>query len=173
MTSLGKYLCVGLFLVLLAAPASAQIPNPFGPQPQIQDDNPRNHGLWFYNSTNQTVYFAVSVYMQGSSGMLADGTSFNAPTPGYWVVKGWWKVEPNKATQVLTGDLNNRYYYFYANTSSRDLEWTGIDTFYFIQPVNGFTHKVGDPVGTGWVRKGFQKIDTGPSATGFTMNLTN
>ena len=55
---------------------------------------------------------AVAYMDPGSSGMLGDGTSFNAPTPAAWYVLGWFKVDANKATQAISGDLQNRYYYF-------------------------------------------------------------
>jgi hypothetical protein len=171
MRNVGKFLCGGLFLALLAAPAAAQFPNPFAPQPQIQWDNPRNHGLWFFNRTKQPIYISVAYYVPGSSGALGDGTSFDAPTPGAWYVRGWYKVDPNKATQVIAGDLQERYYYFYANSANR--VWSGKDSFHFIQPVKGFWYKVGSPPAVGTVQKGFRKIDTGATASGFTMTLND
>lgn len=31
-----------------------------------------------------------------------------------WVSEGWWNVDKQKCENILTGELNNRYYYIYA-----------------------------------------------------------
>ena len=41
-----------------------------------------------------------------------------------WSKAGWWNVADDASATVITGNLNNRYYYFYAQASS-GAEWKG------------------------------------------------
>ena len=41
-----------------------------------------------------------------------------------WAKAGWWNIANRKSVTVISGNLNNRYYYFYA-VAANGSEWNG------------------------------------------------
>jgi uncharacterized membrane protein len=51
---------------------------------------------------------------------------------GGWVSEGWWLITANQCREIITSDLNNRYYYFYATGTDGDkirTKWSGETSF--------------------------------------------
>jgi uncharacterized membrane protein len=146
--------------------------DPFRPAPQIHS-LPTAHGLWFRNQTNETVYVAIDHHVSGASSISVGDYNLPAVVPDGWMVIGWFEVPPKKMIQVLSGNLDNRYYYYYAKSKSST--WEG-KVHKYVHPTKKFSYdstdkkKVGHLKDQGYVLKGFHQIDTG-NATGFTMNL--
>ena len=44
-----------------------------------------------------------------------------------WISEGWWTLKVGECTVVLSGNLNNRYYYVYAENGDGG-EWNGEDS---------------------------------------------
>jgi uncharacterized membrane protein len=113
--------------------------------------------LKFKNYTSETIYLAVTNHEAGG-----------------WRADGWYKVAPLQTFEVMEGELNQRYYYFYAYTASKRNYWKG-EQHFWIHPTQRFTilHINGKtgvrPLGAQLV--GFRKIDTGPTARDYTVNL--
>lgn len=85
-----------------------------------------------------------------------------------FVSKGWYVAEPGQCRTVVTGALENRYYYVHAE-GSKGNRWLG--DYSFCVKNDPFAH-VGDECGTaGMVRRSFFVIDTG-SSTSWTQGLT-
>jgi uncharacterized membrane protein len=97
-----------------------------------------------------------------------------------WVSEGWWDITPGECVTLLRGDLNQRYYYIYAESENR--QWSG-EKFenggYFCISSSRFTlrnadFEDGDTIDCesgGQKTKHFRKIDT-KSYTDYTDNLT-
>ncbi len=86
-----------------------------------------------------------------------------------WVSEGWWLIEPGKCSTPVKGDLKNRYYYYRATVPSGSFEDEG---FYFCTQSEPFTIEGQDGcTARGFRREGFRKIDTGQTATHFTLTL--
>jgi uncharacterized membrane protein len=118
----------------------------------------RAEGLYFKNYSSETVYVAVAYFDTGING---------------WRVIGWYPVEPARTAQILRGALDQRYYYYRANTASHRWVWEGNYSFiahptqpFSILRMGGVYHAV--PRGADMMH--FDKIDTGPF-THFTVNL--
>lgn len=90
---------------------------------------------------------------------------------GTWTSEGWWNIDPGKCASVISGDLNNRYYYYRATRTGAEFSDEG---YMFCTDQQAFTI-VGDDQCTerGYRREGFRKIDTGPTARSFTLTLTS
>jgi uncharacterized membrane protein len=146
--------------------------DPFRPRPQIHSI-PTDNGLWFRNQTDETIYVAIDHHVSGSGSIAVGDYNLPAVVPDGWMVIGWFEVPPKKMVQVLTGKLDNRYYYYYAKSKSST--WEG-DFKKYIHPTKKFSYDSTNPKTTthlkdkGYVLHGFHKIDT-KDATGFTMNL--
>jgi len=114
-------------------------------------------GLHFRNRTGETVYVAVAYAENGN----------------VWEVRGWYGVAPGHRVEVVTGDLNRRYYYYNANSASHRTLWEGSHYFY-VHPTHAFNiHRVDGVYRTlpyGATMKGFRTIDTGQHRD-FTLNL--
>jgi len=147
--------------------------DPFRPALQIQTEVPGARGLWFHNKTNKTISVAIVYFVRGSDSISAGDYNLPVSTPDAWIVSGWYDVAPGKEIAARTGDLTNRYYYFYAEDGKR--HWGG-DHTYYVDARNAFSYDSRDRdqvkrvKGQGFVARGFQKIDTA-NATGFTMHL--
>ena len=146
--------------------------DPFRPAPQIIS-LPTDHGLWFRNLTDEPIYVAIDHHVSGSSSIQVGDYNLPVVVPDGWMVIGWFEVPPHRMIQVLSGDLDNKYYYYYAKSRSR--VWEG-DVKKYVHPTNKFSYDSTDRNSTahlgneGFVLRGFRKIDT-QNATGFTMNL--
>lgn len=178
-----------LIAVCFAAPApvSAQANplaelgklNPFRPKTQI-NSLPTSSGLWFRNRTKETVFVAIDYHVSGSNSIAVGEYNLPVVVPDGWMVIGWFEVPPNKMIRVLSGDLKNRYYYYYAN--SKTATWAGDrkkgEPNKFVHPTNKFSYDSSDPKATrdlnrkGYVLRTFRKIDT-QNATGYTINFTS
>ena len=114
-------------------------------------------GLYFKNLTSEKVFIAVANFESGG-----------------WRIDGWYSVDPTKTVQIMSGKLDQRYYYYYAFTQSNRSVWEGNHNF-FIHPTNSFTIlRVNGQYGAlpqGAVMKGFREVDTGPTATTWTVTL--
>ena len=89
-----------------------------------------NSQLSFTNSRNRPVYVAIAYSVKSDS---YDG----------FYSKGWYKVEPGETKKILNGDLEYRYYYYYAYESGTDVVWEGTTSF-LVHPQNAFEIKNAD-----------------------------
>lgn len=90
-----------------------------------------------------------------------------------YVSEGWWKIgSGGQCKTVKDGALQNRYYYFYADHLEVGGSWDG--DYNFCVTSNAFTI-VGDEncSNRGYRTKGFELVDTGPTATSWTTTLTD
>ena len=88
---------------------------------------------------------------------------------GTWTSEGWWNIQPDDCAMPLDGDLKNRYYYYRAEAAGDTFEDEGI---YFCTESEAFTIEgQGDCDSRGHGEDGFRKIDTGTTATHFTLTL--
>lgn len=87
-----------------------------------------------------------------------------------WTSEGWWELEPNDCAQVIAGALQHRYYYYRAEDPDERFEGDG---YMFCTVDDAFTI-VGDQdcAGRGYEEVAFREVDTGPSATSFTLTLS-
>ncbi|WP_172296924.1 DUF1036 domain-containing protein [Pseudoruegeria sp. HB172150] len=88
-----------------------------------------------------------------------------------WTSEGWWNIDPDDCATVLGGDLDKRYYYYYAESDAASFQ--GQD-YQFCADDEVFTI-VGD---TDCESRGFEtlsmrEIDTGETATDFTLTLVD
>lgn len=80
---------------------------------------------------------------------------------GQWVARGWYTVQPETCYEVISGDLQNRYYYFYAEHVDTNNKWSG-STIFCTNHRRGFkrtSHRVCN--GKDWEKTGYRTIDTG------------
>jgi uncharacterized membrane protein len=126
------------------------------PEPAADNDNTGGGGLWFENLKDQQVNVAI---------VTNDGNS--------WIITGWYAVDPGQRVCVVSGDLTNQYYYYYAfNADSR---WEG-DNYYYVDPQHAFSYDTQDSAAVsnaeqqGYERRGFYQIDTGNN-TSYVMRL--
>lgn len=86
-----------------------------------------------------------------------------------WTSQGWWNIPPGDCAVLIGGALTKRYYYYYADSAGggfrgQDFTFcTRNDEF----SVTGDT----DCESRGYTKTGFREIDTGESATSFTLSL--
>lgn len=67
-----------------------------------------NAGLTFCNETGEKVDVAIAWYESGDRD---------------WISEGWYSFTPRQCASLVRGNLNNKYYYFYA--TSADMVWSG------------------------------------------------
>jgi len=90
--------------------------------------------------------------------------AYDGANSGTKVVSGWTTVEPGKRACVVSGDLTNRNYYFYAY--SDDTQWQGKKYYFYVDPQNTFSYDSLDPAAVrdvkkqGFEKHGFMVIDT-------------
>lgn len=124
-------------------------------------DPSRANGLSFCNHTSQSVDVAVG-YWQPAAGIPLAFVENQG-----WISAGWWPMEPGDCTTPLQGNLNNRFYYFYA--VGNGLEWNGTSDHSFCVTDAPFTFR-GTPVG-GCQDKTFAEMDIGFNTHSMQMNL--
>lgn len=88
-----------------------------------------------------------------------------------WTSEGWWNIQPDDCAMLVAGDLTKRYYYYHADSRSGGFRG---QNFVFCTARDEFTI-VGD---TDCQKRGhsateFREIDTGETATSFTLTLTS
>jgi len=88
-----------------------------------------------------------------------------------WTSEGWWNIEPGDCALLIAEDLTKRYYYYHAD--SRGGGFRG-QNFVFCTRDDEFTI-VGDTEckGRGYADTEFREIDTGETATSFTLTLVS
>ncbi|MEQ9258987.1 MAG: DUF1036 domain-containing protein [Roseovarius sp.] len=88
---------------------------------------------------------------------------------GEWTSEGWWNLDPGACAEPVGGDLANRYYYYRAEAAGAEFEDEGV---FFCTIDSEFTIAGQDDCAErGYGRVGFRKIDTGPTATSYTVTL--
>ncbi len=110
-------------------------------------------GLEFCNETGHVQ--SVSIGYEGDDG---------------WMSEGWWNIEPGSCAWPVEGDLQNRYYYYRAEVDGGDFEGEG---YTFCTSPDEYTI-IGDTdcEARGYDTEDFEEIDTGPTATQFTVSIT-
>ena len=100
-----------------------------------------------------------------------------------WMSEGWWSVSPGDCTRLVSGDLDQRYYYIYAVGDDGGL-WAARkgeqDGGFFCISKHKFTyrnsdymkHNVIDCESGNETTKQFSEVDT-ENADDFTYNLRN
>ncbi|MBD2179348.1 DUF1036 domain-containing protein [Pseudanabaena sp. FACHB-1998] len=74
-----------------------------------------------------------------------------------WVTKAWYSFAPNESAELSGVSTNNRYFYYYAETTDRsNIKWTG----------NGTSVTIGGRV------YNMKEVNTGSSIVNWTQNLT-
>jgi len=88
---------------------------------------------------------------------------------GVWTSEGWWNIAPGACAEPVGGDLANRYYYYRAEAGGARFEDDGV---FFCTRDEAFTIPgQGECAARGHDREGFRRIDTGRTATAFTLRL--
>lgn len=89
-----------------------------------------------------------------------------------WMSQGWWMADPGECVVTVTGDLRQRYYYYFADSTDPDYTFDNEDTLYtFCIQGPAFTiYGDTDCEERGYDTQDFNEIDTGDS-TGFTLTL--
>ena len=116
--------------------------------------------LAFCNSFTEDVWVAYMFYSPDTCG----GEGQN------WQTIGWFRASPGQCTTVYgnsLGDVNNRYWYFYAQNASGSAKWSGpID----VDVTNeAFNHCYGIGNTQSWVA-GYRLLDVG-DYDNFTVTL--
>ncbi len=88
-----------------------------------------------------------------------------------WVSAGWWNLEPGECKLPVSGELQNRYYYYRAEVDGGP--FNGDPDYAFCTSPKAF-EILGDSncEARGYERETFAEIDTGPEAVGYTFRLT-
>ncbi|HEY5095446.1 MAG TPA: DUF1036 domain-containing protein [Candidatus Eremiobacteraceae bacterium] len=84
-----------------------------------------------------------------------------------WTSEGWWNLDDGECATPVSGDLDNRYYYLFADGEKN--KWTG-DYTNCVDPDHSFTLKHADS-DCNFAKKSFFKVDTGTTATDFTYTF--
>ena len=84
-----------------------------------------------------------------------------------WTSEGWWNLDDGECATPISGDLDNRYYYLYANGEKH--KWTG-DYTNCVDPDNPFTLKHADS-DCNFAKRSFFKVDTGTTSTSYTYTF--
>ena len=84
-----------------------------------------------------------------------------------WTSEGWWNLDDGECATPIGGDLDNRYYYLYANGEKH--KWTG-DYTNCVDPDNSFTLKHADS-DCNYAKRSFFKVDTGTTSTSYTYTF--
>ena len=98
------------------------------------------------------------------------GVSLGYRSADGWVSEGWWHVTGQDCEVLVSGGLQSRFYYLYAENADRSQRWggearmcTAEDEFKIVG--------VGDCIPRGYARMGFGEYDTGTQQS-WTVRLT-
>jgi uncharacterized membrane protein len=88
---------------------------------------------------------------------------------GDWLSRGWWNIQPGDCATVVSGPLNKRYYYYFADSPSKTFRG---QNYHFCADDRVF-EILGDTdcVDRGHQRLNFREIDVGDTATAYTLTL--
>ncbi|TYP74512.1 DUF1036 domain-containing protein [Paenibacillus methanolicus] len=89
-------------------------------------------GFNFRNNTHLTVYVAAAYYKPS----CRTDSGSTIPFPNWYEAVGWYQVNPGQTVEVVRGAVNNQQIYFYAESISRSLVWSGGNTINL--PQNAF-----------------------------------
>jgi len=87
-----------------------------------------------------------------------------------WTSEGWWELDPGACTNVIDWDLTHQFYYYRAEDPNEEFEGDG---YMFCSVDDAFTI-VGDQdcESRGYEEVAFREVDTGESATTYTLVLS-
>ncbi|AHD00342.1 hypothetical protein METH_06015 [Leisingera methylohalidivorans DSM 14336] len=88
---------------------------------------------------------------------------------GDWVSEGWWNIPAGACRTPVGGDLKIRYYYYRANASGA--AFASGDYTFCTSPEPFTIHGDSQCGPRGYETQGFRKLDTGETATHFTLTL--
>jgi uncharacterized membrane protein len=113
-------------------------------------------GLEVCNQTNVNRWLAIGYF---------DGSNES------WTSEGWWELEPGDCTTPVEGALTQQYYYYRAEDPNEQFEG---DPDYLFCTVNDAFTIVGDQdcEARNYITNAFLEVDTGETATSFTLDLT-
>jgi uncharacterized membrane protein len=117
---------------------------------------PASGELRVCNSTGYPLTLALGYYQDGN-----------------WKSEGWWRIDGGACQVVISGDLTNRYYYYYAEHKwERGGEWSGNRDFFCISRNRFIIYGNARCEDRGYEKKGFRQIDVG-TVTSWKVNLTD
>jgi uncharacterized membrane protein len=142
------FIAVFAALLVLKAPQAPPAPR-LSEMPQAsQEPQAAYAGLRICNKTSSRVSVAIGYKEVGKD----------------WVTEGWWNTMPGGCEALLGGPLHGKFYYVYAIDSDRGGEWSG--QHYMCTQNKMFTiNGAEDCEKRGFIKKGFQEIDTGELQT--------
>lgn len=115
---------------------------------------PAQAGLTVCNKTSHTTRLALGRF---------NGTQ--------WMSEGWWTIEAEACTSVITAPLDARYYYLYASDGGPG-SWDGNRGFCVGSSEAFKINGRADCARRGFERKGFFEVDTGRK-TDYTQLLSD
>ncbi len=88
-----------------------------------------------------------------------------------WTSEGWWNIEAGDCVELVPGNLTKRYYYYYAESETDTFRG---QSYTFCTETEEFTI-VGDTdcEDRGYETSDFREVDTGETATSFTLTLVD
>ena len=97
------------------------------------------------------------------------GVSIGYSDGGQWISEGWWNITPGNCTNVVRGDLKQRYYYVRAEVNGGGFNGTG--HWFCTTPSEYTIYGDTDCIERGYDREDFYEIDTGAKAKEYTFTL--
>ncbi len=87
-----------------------------------------------------------------------------------WNAEGWLDLDDGECGTLVSGDLTNRYYYYFAQTAGQYF-WKGNHRFCVSNRKFLFADadKMCKGINSRW--ENFRELDTGKDTTGYTLNL--
>ncbi|CUH64109.1 putative integral membrane protein [Thalassovita gelatinovora] len=88
-----------------------------------------------------------------------------------WVSSGWWNIDDGSCGTVVSGDLEQRYYYYRATAA--DVPFDGEDYWFCTSPQVFNIEGDENCAARGFDRSDFRQVDTGESATQYKLTLVD
>jgi uncharacterized membrane protein len=101
--------------------------------------------LTFCNDTGHKIQIAVAYHDANRQ-------------PADWVSEGWYDINGGVCRTIFSGDLKDRYYYYYGQTDDGQLTWTGEHLFCISHSSFTIVGKECEP--RGYTTYHFNEIDT-------------
>jgi uncharacterized membrane protein len=96
-----------------------------------------------------------------------------------WVAQGWWVINPGQCTNVHGDDLDNRYYYVFAQPTAGGPPWKGGKVAFCIQDKSFLLYQAEygkntaeDCAKAGLQSAAFISVDVGPGEKNHTFNFS-